>query len=150
MNNRYGLGDLNYQGLSTDAKPEAPPYSNFLELDTGKVYVYKDGGTIYSRLIPEDEWIFIDLGYRTGYLYWSDIPTLTEPTIYLSINDDTYYCFYYEDMDGAYYFPRGTTAEDAPAALVWDSASHKWVISITEKQDTNVVITTTTNGWEEI
>ena len=42
--NRYDLGDMCYEGLSTDAKPtKAPENSLFLEMDTMALFYFSDG-----------------------------------------------------------------------------------------------------------
>ena len=45
-------GSLDFRGLSTDSKPteDVPNGSTFLEMDTGKVYVYNEAGGAWLEL----------------------------------------------------------------------------------------------------
>lgn len=52
--NRYDLGDMSYQGLSTDTKPAlAPVNSLFLELDTKTLYYCAKSGSQSEEAVAE-------------------------------------------------------------------------------------------------
>lgn len=54
--NRYDLGDMSYQGLSTDTKPTlAPVNSLFLELDTKTLYYCSQSGSQSEEVVYEGE-----------------------------------------------------------------------------------------------
>lgn len=53
--NRYDLGDMSFQGLSTDTKPTlAPVNSLFLELDTKTLYYCSSGGSESEETVFDD------------------------------------------------------------------------------------------------
>ena len=150
VQNRYDLGDMSYQGLSTDPKPtEAPEGAVFLEMDTGNVYMYQSGGEVkLSTHIAAEDWspnpghegqYFTGTGKSTSYF--------TEDGLWFDWNGVITYNPRYSDMDVTYYVPEGTTYLTAPYGIILGA---DWMFGSTTVEDVDVVITTGNAGWKKL
>ncbi len=116
--NRYDLqGDMSYQGLSTDTKPDdAPVNSLFLELDTGDFYYLETPAQsgIKDILISERSVTGTKDSTWYGYDFLGDVIELTQDVLFVKFDGTEYRCtkvsddgvnFYGAPYDSTSYYP---------------------------------------------